>query len=149
MKKHTIEKVIEFAKKHYDEKTFEHALRVADRVEGTDKIVAILHDIVEDTDVTVDDIRYEFDYDGDLADEVAYITRRKGLTYAEYIRDIAGLGSDITIRVKLADLHDHLYGAPTDPPGDLGLRYVKAVIYLEKAIAYRKECGDYFEAEVA
>ncbi len=132
--KYDIKEVIEFARKHYDAETFAHALRVADRVEGDDKAVAILHDIIEDTDATYCDIKWEFD--SDLKDEVEYITRVKTETYRDYIKRIA-ICSDASIRVKIADLEDHLHGAETLPPGDLGVRYAKALAYLKDAIAFR------------
>lgn len=121
------EKALKLAYKHYDLETLKHVERVADRVDtDVEKAVAILHDIVEDTDLEVEDL-YDFD---DLADEVAHLTRTKAETYREYIHRVVKAGG-IALKVKIADLHDHLYG-PTPCPGGLAIRYTKALKYIEE-----------------
>lgn len=83
----------------------EHPRAVADKVDGeTEKIVAWLHDTVEDTEVTVDQIREMF---GDeVADAVAVLTRDKGEPYMDYIEKIKG--NEIARKVKLADLSHNM-----------------------------------------
>ena len=79
----------------------EHPRYVASMVDGeTAKIAALLHDTVEDTDVTLDDIRAEF---GDeIAEIVGLLTHKKGTPYMEYIKAIAQ--NDTAKKVKIADL---------------------------------------------
>lgn len=63
------------------------------------RTVAILHDVVEDSDISIEEIRYKF---GDrIGDSVDAITRRKGETYDDYIERCAE--DDIASIVKTCD----------------------------------------------
>lgn len=79
----------------------EHPRAVAAMLDSTEeKVVAFLHDVVEDTDTTVDDVRDEF---GDeIADAVDVITHRDGVSYMDYVRSI--WKNSLARKVKLADL---------------------------------------------
>ena len=83
----------------------EHPRAVAGKVSGEiEKVVAMLHDVVEDTDATVEQIREMF---GDeVADAVAVLTRDKGEPYMAYIRKIKG--NEIARKVKMADLSHNM-----------------------------------------
>ena len=70
-----------------------HPLKVmndVDRMES--KIVAVLHDIIEDTECTVDILR-EFGIDEDAIESINTLTRKEGMSYMEYIRLIDSSGS--------------------------------------------------------
>jgi (p)ppGpp synthase/HD superfamily hydrolase len=85
-----------------------HLMGVWARVrEGSLKtqIVALLHDTIEDTSVTYEQIAAEFGIE--VADTVELLTHRKGLSYALYIERIATSGNRSAILVKLADLADN------------------------------------------
>ena len=88
-----------------------HPIRVYGRVEDFDaKVVALLHDVVEDTDVTLEDLEEEFG-PGRIIDAIDAITREKeGETYAEYIDRVSV--DRLARLVKLADLDDHLETLP-------------------------------------
>ena len=61
---------------------------------------AVLHDTVEDTDVTVEEIREIF---GDeIADAVALMTHANGVPYMDYVKEIGK--NPLARKVKLADL---------------------------------------------
>ena len=80
-----------------------HPVHLAEQME--DEIsccVALLHDTVEDTDVTLDDLRAEFP--PEVTDAVALLTHEQGADYFDYVRRIAA--NPIAAKVKLADL-DH------------------------------------------
>lgn len=62
--------------------------------------VALLHDIVEDTSVTLDDLMAIFPKE--VTDAVALMTHQKGTDYFEYVRNIKE--NPIARKVKLADL---------------------------------------------
>ena len=62
--------------------------------------VALLHDTVEDTYVTIADIRREFP--AEVADAVALMTHEEGVDYFDYVRAISK--NPIARKVKLADL---------------------------------------------
>jgi hypothetical protein len=82
-----------------------HPLRVMMAVEGEEaKVVAVLHDVVEDTSVTLDDLRQAGFTERVLA-AVACVTHRKNEPYADYV--VRCKGDDIARRVKLADLQDN------------------------------------------
>lgn len=74
-----------------------HVAVVAD---GVEKAAAYLHDTVEDTGTTIDTIRAEFPQE--VAEAVSVLTRKKDMTYAEYIWRVKQ--NDIAVKVKRADL---------------------------------------------
>lgn len=62
--------------------------------------VALLHDTVEDTDVTLEELKAVFPKE--VTDAVALMTHEKGTDYFDYVRAIKG--NPIARKVKLADL---------------------------------------------
>lgn len=66
--------------------------------------VAYLHDTVEDTTITMEDIQAEFPKE--VADAVDVLTRRKKMSYAEYIWLVRQ--NPIATKVKLSDLHSNM-----------------------------------------
>jgi (p)ppGpp synthase/HD superfamily hydrolase len=75
--------------------------------------VAALHDTVEDTDVTLNDIWTAFD--DEIAEAVDAVTHRDDEPYSKYIARIIE-GGFLPAVVKLADLTDHL-ARPEPRPG--------------------------------
>jgi len=108
----TIEKALQIAAQaHEGQKDKEglpyilHPLRVMSRVEGGEaQIVAVLHDVVEDTQVTLDDLRRAGFSESVLA-AVLCVTHRKDEPYADYV--VGCKNNPIARQVKLADLHDN------------------------------------------
>lgn len=112
----------------------EHPRAVAAELDGEkEKIVAFLHDTVEDTGATVEEIRSIF---GDeIAEAVSCITHRKSVPYMEYIKKIKE--NELARKVKLADLSHNmdLSRIPNATKRDLNRvekRYKKAVEILSK-----------------
>lgn len=68
------------------------------------KAAAFLHDTVEDTSVTIEDIRAEFPKE--VADAVDVLTHRKGMSYAEYLWRIQQ--NRTAVKVKLSDLRSNM-----------------------------------------
>jgi len=68
---------------------------------------AILHDILEDTPVTVDDL-IAAGFSRAVTNAVWVLTRDKNQTYADYIGSIIFSKNEMAISVKLADLADNL-----------------------------------------
>lgn len=62
--------------------------------------VALLHDVVEDTEVTLKQLSEEFP--AEVVDAVALMTRDKNVPYEEYIRRIKG--NALALTVKLQDI---------------------------------------------
>jgi guanosine-3',5'-bis(diphosphate) 3'-pyrophosphohydrolase len=82
-----------------------HPLRAMMSVEGEEaQIVAILHDVIEDTSVTVDDLR-QAGFSEKTIEGVLCVTHRKDETYADYV--VRCKGNGVARRVKLADLEDN------------------------------------------
>lgn len=68
------------------------------------KICALLHDVVEDTSVTIDVIEKEFG--SYVADVVNLLTKKQGYSYHEYINGI--MTNKDAVAVKMADLRDNM-----------------------------------------
>lgn len=96
-----------------------------------------LHDVIEDTPVTVDDLVAE-GISPAVIEAVLLLTRPKtkgliaGPTYAEYIDAIWLSGNVIAMAVKVADLRDHLN---EHVPPRLKPRYERALAILSPALA--------------
>lgn len=83
-----------------------HVLNVAyaHRNNPTEAIVAVLHDTVEDSELTTKDVRKHF---GDeIASAVDALTHRAGETYDEYIERLSY--NPIAVAVKKSDLLDNM-----------------------------------------
>lgn len=86
-----------------------HPFHVAEQFNDEKHIcVALLHDVVEDTDVTIEDIA-NFGFDDEIVQAVKCLTKPKGMDYFDYIEIVKT--NPIAIRVKLADLeHNSMEG---------------------------------------
>ncbi len=83
-----------------------HPLRVMQRVETeAEMTAAILHDIVEDTPYTLDDLR-ALGYAEEVVAAVDHLSRREGETYEAYIERLRP--HPMARRIKLADLEDNM-----------------------------------------
>jgi metal dependent phosphohydrolase len=81
---------------------FNHPLTVSNKLSGEkDKIVALLHDVIEDTDVTVNDLR-EAGFSDEVVLAVSVITKKDGEDYEEYLNRVKQ--NPIALRVKIADM---------------------------------------------
>ena len=78
-----------------------HPIKVAMLSKGyKTKIVALLHDVIEDSEVTIEDLSKHFDEDIVLA--VDCITKKKGQDYQEYLNIVKN--NELSRKVKIADL---------------------------------------------
>jgi (p)ppGpp synthase/HD superfamily hydrolase len=93
-----------------------HPLRVMLSLgEPADQVVAVLHDVVEDTDVELRDL-VSAGYPPEIVLAVDALSRRADESYDEYIERVAA--NEIACRVKAADLRDNLTNnlrLPTSP----------------------------------
>jgi len=106
-----------------------HAERVADRVprHTLHRLIALLHDVIEDTEATHLDI--ERLYGATVADSVRVLTRVPEETYREYILRVLYSDDPYARVIKVADLEDHLDQAATLKPS-LKSRYMNALSVL-------------------
>ena len=107
-----------------------HPLHLAESME--DEIsccAALLHDVVEDTNITLEDLAQQFP--AEVVDVVALLTHEEGVDYYDYVRRIKD--NPIAKKVKLADLAHNsdtsrFAGVPV-PPERIGYfqrKYTKA-----------------------
>lgn len=109
-----------------------HPIRVSQMVDwDVARCVAILHDVVEDTDVSLDDIKSEFGVD--IAIYVSLLTRKEDQYGKEAYRFFIGrvCTHKIAIQVKIADITDNLRDAPTEKQM---VKYAKALETLVLAL---------------
>jgi (p)ppGpp synthase/HD superfamily hydrolase len=105
-----------------------HLERVAALVEGdVDKAVAWLHDLLEDCrDWDIHRLREAVS--PLVAEAVNTLTKLYDESYEEYIAGIMASGNQIAIRVKAADLTDHLRPDCPPIPDRLRRRYELAAV---------------------
>lgn len=106
-----------------------HPFHVAEQMHSEyDICVALMHDVLEDTEYTIDDIR-ALGFPQDILDALVCITRDKSINYEDYILIVKT--NEIATRVKLADLEHNsdtsrLPGDDTAYNNSLLDRYAKA-----------------------
>ena len=139
------ENCLSFASKYYDEETFAHAKRVTEYVKCNMLIpeeyrldcmcLAILHDIIEDTNCNINDVPYPVD--GRLQNmfivALQTLTKEPDEDYLYYIQKIKAhtnsMWGQCAWWVKLADMKDHF--AQKDRITDrLKEKYIKVLPYL-------------------
>lgn len=111
----------------------EHLSFVAHEMETEDeKIVAYLHDILEDTDCTEDDLLHKYEISEELVEAVVAITKLPNEPYDTYLKRVSENG--MARRVKLKDiLHNSDETRLPDPskyPERLRKKYQKAYRFL-------------------
>jgi (p)ppGpp synthase/HD superfamily hydrolase len=83
-----------------------HPLRLMLSFESTtEQIVAVLHDVVEDTAVTLDRLR-DLGFGPDVVAAIDALTRRDGETYEDFIDRVSA--DPLATRIKLRDLRDNM-----------------------------------------
>lgn len=83
-----------------------HPLRVMfSREDETERICAVLHDVIEDTDITLDYLKNE-GFSEEVVTILDALTRRSNESYDEFINRI--LNNKLACYVKLADLSDNM-----------------------------------------
>jgi (p)ppGpp synthase/HD superfamily hydrolase len=81
-----------------------HPIHLAEQMETEDEcIVALLHDVVEDTDVTFEQLSEIFS--DTIIEALKLLTHDDSVEYFHYIVNIRDSHNDIAKKVKLADLY--------------------------------------------
>ena len=79
-----------------------HPFHLAEQMESEDEIcVALLHDVVEDTDISSDELRAN-GFSPRVMNALALLTHGEGLEYFDYIKAIGD--NPLAAKIKLADL---------------------------------------------
>lgn len=85
---------------------FLHPLRVMMKMKDYPRMAAaVLHDLVEDTFTTLDDLR-RLGMPEEVVEAVDALTKRKGEDYEDYLKRVEA--NEIARDVKLADLQDNM-----------------------------------------
>lgn len=111
-----------------------HPLHVMDSVDGIDaKIVAVLHDVVEDTETTLENLAaYEFPQE--ILDAIDAITKRDGEKKEAYWARVKA--NPLALQVKFADIAHNssparLASLSKDEAEYLAGKYAKAINFLK------------------
>lgn len=100
-----------------------------------EKIAGFLHDVVEDSDITFDDLLKEGIPTG-IVNAVRLLTHGKGTDYFDYVQRIIDSGNPIALQVKYNDLQ-HNYSRGKAYP-ELQAKHSKALEMVKAAI---EECS--------
>ena len=96
--------------------------------------VALLHDVVEDTDVTLDEIK-DFGFPDEVIEALALMTHSDDVPYLDYVR--AMKDNTLARRVKLADLAHNSDLSRFDKVDEKAIqrvnKYKQAILILERA----------------
>jgi (p)ppGpp synthase/HD superfamily hydrolase len=83
-----------------------HPLRVMFRLNtNLEQIVGVLHDVIEDSDLSFDDLR-QMGYSDEILVALDGVTRREDESYDEFVA--RSRAHPVSRRVKLADLEDNM-----------------------------------------
>lgn len=110
----------------------QHPLYVASQVKTEqEKAVALLHDVIEDSDVTVDDLLVS-GLSNEVVTAVQILTKKKGQNYQEYLEKVKS--NNLARVVKLADLKHNSdlsrLKSVTDTDYERVKKYKNAINYL-------------------
>lgn len=83
-----------------------HPLRLMHRCQSDEEMmVALLHDTVEDGDITLKDLR-EAGFSDEIMNAVDCLTKREGEGYEQFVERICP--NDLARRVKILDIEDNM-----------------------------------------
>lgn len=134
---------------------FEHPKRVAEIVSQYNKsipvkIIALLHDTVEDTEI---DYNFLNKYFRNMADEILILTKQEGEDLKTYLEKVFEYKSPNTSFVKIADRIDNIRDLKNCPDKNKVKRYIKKTEdifipivknhrYMERNISFQRIVND-------
>lgn len=126
-----------------------HPWHVAEQMTDEDEVIcALLHDVAEDTDMTLEDIRREGGFSDRVMEALRLLTHEDGISYHDYICRLAE--NPIARHVKIADLtHNMDYSrlkVVTPEDRERHKKYQRSINYLKSVEDTVAEF--YFAAEI-
>ncbi len=111
-----------------------HPIHLAEQMDTEDEvIVALLHDVVEDGDITFNDLR-AFGFSQRIINALSLMTHDNAIEYMEYVRNIRH--NPLATKIKLADL---LHNSDTTRLDSVDDKVLKRVEKYKKAISFLQE----------
>lgn len=111
-----------------------HPLRVMNQFSiESEMIVAVLHDVVEDTDITLDDLKKQ-GFSDLVVDAIGCLSKQDDESYEDFIKRI--YVNDLAKKVKIVDIKDNLDLRRLSELSEKDLKRIKkyheALIFLSK-----------------
>lgn len=138
-----LDKAIALAKKAHDGQVDKgghpyigHPIRVMNQCENeSEKIVGVLHDAVEDSDLTLEELRVA-GFSDRIIEAVDAITKRFGEKRKDYLNRV--MDNPLALKVKIADMSDNAdisrISNPTDKDRERTRIYKKTILRLQKKL---------------
>ena len=111
-----------------------HPFHLAEQMDSEETTaVALLHDVVEDTSYTIEDLK-NMGFSEKILEAVSLMTHEEGMEYMDYVKKIKN--NEIARKVKLADLKHNSDLKRLDKVDEKALKrrekYIKAIALLEE-----------------
>ena len=85
-----------------------HLYYVSDNLDtDLEKTVGLLHDTIEDTDITFDDL-IEVNFSNEVIEALKHVTKIKGELYPDFIDRIINSNNLIALKVKIKDMKNNM-----------------------------------------
>jgi hypothetical protein len=109
---------------------------------------AFLHDVVEDTNVSLDELR-KLDFSDQVIEAVGLLTKDKTLSYEQNIKKIIASGNPLAMMVKYADNYENFTGDKSDwDPAKASAsqkKYLASLNMLGDALGVKHHVGENFD----
>jgi len=111
-----------------------HPYHIAEQMNTEDEIiVALLHDVIEDTNITLEDIK-SYGFNNNILEALKVITHDKNINYIDYINKISK--NKLATKIKIRDLKHNIdisrIPNPTEEDYNRVNQYKKALEILNK-----------------
>ncbi len=98
-----------------------------------ERITALLHDVIEDTDITSDNL-FSYGIPLDIVDAIVCLSKKKGIDYFEYLRNVKK--NPLARAVNIADFTHNMNLSRLNSISDEDIRrvekYKKAILFMRK-----------------
>jgi (p)ppGpp synthase/HD superfamily hydrolase len=112
-----------------------HPLRIMFKFQSEhERIVAVLHDVIEDSEISLDDLK-RLGFSTTIIEAIDCLTKRNGETYEEFISRVSL--NDLARKIKIEDIRDNMDLTRIDSINDIDLarikKYHRALKFLSKS----------------